>query len=400
MEQQNIKYISIIHFLKKFIAIFFTIFFNIYILKIVNNDLSFIIKYSLFSVIISFLIHYIILKIINSKNAKFIYKISFPLSILNIFILLIFKEKIVNYILIFKSLDRLATTCYSIPYELMVMGSNSKSKMSNFVANITILENIATILTPIFSGFIIQEFSYYMLFVILMLEALIIVLISFNIKDFTVSDKKLELKKFFRITRNKKQIQDIYKCMFYRRISTKGAMTELLPIILFLRLGTELDLGKYNSIFAIISILSMQILKLINNKKINKTFYPSLAVIIFISSLFVVYNSSFITLLIYYILMNSLGTIIESESCSMVYAVIRTDNLLEYKKEHILTYNIYMALGQIISYILVYVLYNYFYDLNIISISVSILMFFLIISTIYLKETTMYLKKKEDIKYI
>jgi len=280
--EQDIKYISIIHFLRKFIAVFFSIFFNIYILKIVNNDLNFIIKYTFFSVIISLFIHYVILKYINSKNARFIYKMSFPLSILNIGILLIFKENIVNYILIFKLLDRIATTCYSIPYELMVMGSNSKSKMSNFVANITILENLAAILTPIFSGFIIQEFSYYMLFVILIVEALIIVLISFKIKDFTVNDKKLELKKFFKITKDKKHIQDIYKCMFYRRISAKGIMVELLPIILFLRLGTELDLGKYNSIFAIISILSMQILKWINNKKINKNFYPLLATIIFL----------------------------------------------------------------------------------------------------------------------
>lgn len=260
------------------------------------------------------------------------------------------------------------------------------------MANINILSSIATILTPIFSGFIIQRFSYYMLFVILIIETLIIIVISFKIKDFTVSDKKLELKKFLNIAKKKKHMQDIYKCMFYRRISSQGVITELLPIILFLRLGTEMDLGTYNSAFAILSILSLQILKIINNKKIKKNFYPYLAIIIFLSSLLVVYNSSFITLLIYYILMNSLGTVIESESCSVVYAAIRTDNLIEYKKEHILTYNIYMVIGQTISYSLMYILYNYFYDVNILSISVSILMFFLIVSSIYLKKTENYLR--------
>ena len=279
-----------------------------------------------------------------------------------------------------------------MPYELIVIGSNNNGTMSSFIANINILSSIATILTPIFSGFIIQKFSYYTLFVLLILETLIIIAISFKIKDFTVSDKKLELRKFFKITKDKKHIQDIYKCMFYRRISSQGAMTELLPIILFLRLGTEMDLGTYNSIFAIISIISLQILKIINKKKIKKDFYPYLAIIIFLSSLLVVYNSNFITLLMYYILMNSLGTIIESESCSIVYSAIKTKDLIEYKKEHILTYNIYMAIGQIISYSLIYILYNYFYDVNILSISVSILMFFLIISAIYLKKTENYLK--------
>ena len=382
MEQENRKYIAIISFLRKFIRVFFNLFFNIYILKIVNNDLSFIIKYTLFGVFAEFIICYTILKFINSRNAKFIYKASFPLLILNILALLVFKENIVKYIFLFKILERLAEVTYSMPYELIIIGSNDNKTMSSFIANINILSGIATILTPIFSGFIIQKFSYYILFVILIIEALIIITISFKIKDFTVNDKKLELKEFFKKVKNKKHIQDIYKCMFYRRISSQGAMTELLPIILFLRLGTEMDLGTYNSLFAIISIISLQVLKIVNSKNIKKGIYPYLSIVIFISSILVVYNASFTTLLIYYILMNSFGTIIESESCSKVYAAIKTDNLSEYKKEHILAYNIYMTIGQIISYSLVYILYNYFYDVNILSISVSILMFFLIISTI------------------
>lgn len=393
MEQENRKYIAIISFLRRFIRVFFNLFFNIYILKIVNNDLSFVIKYNLFGVLVDFIICYTILKFINSKNAKTIYKASFPLLISNILALLIFKENIVKYIFLFKILERLAEVCYSVPYELLVIGSNNNKTMSNFLANISILSSIATILTPVFSGFIIQQFSYYILFIILIVESLLIIAISLKIKDFTVSDKKLELKKFLKKAKNIKHLQYIYKCMFYRRISSQGAMTELLPIILFLRLGTELDLGTYNSVFAIISIISLQILKIINNKNIKKRFYPYLAIIIFLSSLLVVYNTSFITLLIYYILMNSLGTIIETESCSMVYTAIQADNLIDYKKEHILTYNIYMVIGQIISYALVYILYNYFYDVNILSITVSILMFFLIISAVYLRKTEKYLNK-------
>ena len=393
MEKENRKYIAIISFFRKFIKVFFSIFFNIYILKIVNNDFSFIIKYSLFGVFIDIIICYIILKFINSKNAKTIYKASFPLLILTIILLLVFKEKIVDYILIFKILERLSEGFYFMPYELIVIGSNNNKTMSSFMANINILSSIATILTPIFSGFIIQQFSYYMLFIILTIEALIIIFISFKIKDFTVSDKKLEIKKFLSLTKEKENIQNIYKCMLYRKISSQGAITELLPVILFLRLGTEMDLGTYNSAFALLSILSLQILKIINNKNIKKGFYPFLAIVIFVSSLLVVYNTSFITLLIYYILMNSFGIIIESESCSMVYSIIKSNDLTKYKKEHIFIYNIYMTIGQVISYSLVYVLYNYFYNINILSISVSILMFFLIIETIYLKRTQTFLEK-------
>ena len=43
---------------------------------------------------------YVVLKIINSKNAKIIYQLSFPLLVICIMALMIFKEKIVNYIFI------------------------------------------------------------------------------------------------------------------------------------------------------------------------------------------------------------------------------------------------------------------------------------------------------------
>ena len=392
MEEQNRKYIALIAFLRNFISIFFSLFFNIYILKIVNNDFNFIIKYSVIGVIADFVLCYLILKFISSKNAKKIYMASFPLLILVILLLLIFKENIVNYIFLFKILERLAAVCYSLPYELVIIGSNTSKTMNNYMANINILTSLSTILTPIFSGFVIENFSYYMLFILLSIEGLIIVMVSSNIENFTVNDKKLELKKFFSMIKGKKLINDMYKCMFFRRISSKGAITELLPVVLFLKLGTELDFGAYNSLFAMMSVLSLQVLKIINTTQKKKIFYPILAVLIFISSIFVVYSSSFTTLIIYYILMNTFGIIIESESCSILYLSIKIDNLSEYKKEHILAYNLYMFIGQLISYSLVYILYNYFYNINILSVSICVLMFFLIISSIYLNKASTYIK--------
>ena len=391
MEQENRKYIAIIAFLRKFLNVFFSLFFNIYILKIVNNDMNFILKYTIYSVFLSVILEYILLKIINSKNAGIIYRSSFVLSAISIFLLIIFKENIVKYIYLFKTLDTMKSFFYAVPYELIIIGTNTNKSMSSYLANLNILENITAILTPMFSGFIIEKFSYNVLFITLGLETLLIIAISMKIKDFTVQDSKMKIKEFWKIAKEKTHLKDIYKCMFFRRISSQGAMTELLPIVLFLRLGTEMSFGSYNTLFAVISIISLQILKIINSKKINKKFYPYMAIIIFVSSLLVVFNSSFVTLLIYYILMNSFGTIIESESCSAIYSSIKVDNLEQYRKEHMMVFNIYMFVGQVISYSLVYVLYNYFYNVNILSISISILMFFLIIATIYLRKTEQYL---------
>ena len=386
MEEQNRKTIAIINFLRKFISVFLNLFFNIYVLKIVD-DLGLIIKYNLVGIIFEFIFVVIIMKIINSKNAKYIYNSSFLLLIILIGILMLTKENICNYVYIFRILLALERTAYSGPYELMIIGSNSNKSMSSFLANLNILSSIATILTPVFSGYIIQEFSYMMLFVLLLIEAFIIIYISTKITKIQIEDKPVDLKGFLNKTKKYEKMKNIYRCMFFRRISSQGAITDLLPIVMFLRVGSELSVGAYNSLLAIISVIALQILKYTNKKEIPKKFYTPFGIIIFISSIILVYKTNFITFIIYYILMNSLGTIIESESCSAVYEVIKDKDLNSYRREHIITFNIYMCIGQIISYSLSYLLYNYFCNVEILSLIIAILMFFLIISCIYLRKT-------------
>lgn len=132
--------------------------------------------------------------------------------------------------------------------------------MSSYLANLNILENTTAILTPMFSGFVIEKFSYNAVFVILAIETVLIILISLKIKDFTVQDNKMNLKEYWKISKNKKHLKDIYNCMFFRRISAQGAMTELLPIVLFLRLGTEFSFGSYNTIYHHYLLYLMQVL--------------------------------------------------------------------------------------------------------------------------------------------
>lgn len=393
MDKHNRKIISIIVFLRKFISVFFTLFFNIYVLKIVN-DVGIIIKFNLVGIIFDGIFSIVISSKLNNKNAKFIYNSSFIQLIICIVLLITLKENICSYLYLFRILYSLAKTSYSIPYEITIMGANNHKTMSNFLANVSILDYLATIFTPIFSGFVIEKFSYNVLFLLLSVEALIIIVISSQIKNFYVGEKKVNLKLFFSEIKKYVHLSNIYKCMFFRRISLQGAITDLLPVLLFLKIGSELSVGGYNSVFAIISIISLMILKLVNKKNVHKKFYIPFAISIFLSSIFLIFNTSFTALLVYYVLMNSLGAILESESCSVVYDAINVDDLAQYKREHQITFNIYMLFGQIISYSFAFILYSCFYNVNILSIAISIMMFFSIIAAIYLQKVVSYLEFK------
>ena len=395
MDEKNRKIIAIISFVRKFISVFFNIFFDIYVLKLIN-DLGFIILINLISLVIGYALNTLIVKYMNNKIAKNVYITSFILLLFCIGLLLIFKEKIIQYILLYKILYRIQEGCYSAPLEMIIMGSNSHNTFSSFQANMNILAGLATIFTPIFSGFIIETFSYNILFIILGIETFIVIITSTRITSFYIKERKANVKEFWSKAKKYNHMKDIYKCMFYRRISVQGAITDLLPIILFLKLNSELSVGTYNSIFAILSIIALSLLKLVNKRNISKNFYIPFAILIFISTLILVFIPSFTILIIYYICMNTFAVIIESESCSAVYEAINTKELSIYSREHYIVYNIYMCIGQVISYSIAYILYRYFYNANILSIVISILTFFLVISCIYLQKTEEYLYNKKE----
>ena len=65
MDNRNRKVISIIVFLRKFISSFFTLFFNIYVLKIVN-DVGIILKYNLVGIIFDGILSIIISSKLNN----------------------------------------------------------------------------------------------------------------------------------------------------------------------------------------------------------------------------------------------------------------------------------------------------------------------------------------------
>ena len=109
----------------------------------------------------------------------------------------------------------------------------------------------------------------------------------------------------------------------------------------------------------------------------------------------IIFNTSLTSLLIYYILINSLGAILESESRSVVYSSINIDDLNKYSREHQIIFNLYMLFGQTISYAFALILYEYFYKASILSIAISIMMFFSMIAAFYLQKTETYLKLKK-----
>jgi len=385
MNNQNRKKLLTIHLIRNIIVTFFNVFLGIYILQIIGNDLT---KYSLimiYSLFIHFVCQYFILKYLTTKNFTKIYRMGTFLLVLSIGFLLFLKENIIYYIWLFYIIRGLAEMFYWIPYETAIVDVNKKGGMDKFVSFAAATTQIATIIVPIFSGFVITNFSYSVIFLIFLILALIIFIISFTLKDIIIGESKLEIKKLIWVVKENKSLKYIYISSFFKNLSQSGAIANLIPIVIFLKLGTEFKLGSLTTVFAIVTLVAISIYNL-KIKNAKPKIYIILAIIFTLGTILLVIHPSFISFLIYNFIYCTAAKIVELGSNSSVYGIINDVGHSELKKEHLVIFYYIINTAQILSWFIVILLINFnsFQNENVLTIAIAALSILFIPASIYL----------------
>lgn len=113
-----------------------------------------------------------------------------------------------------------------------------------------------------------------------------------------------------------------YLTLFFRRLGgTDGILEYLVPILLFLSLGTEFSVGNYDSLFSVVYIIMLEAVRTLNKKGKIKRFYVPLAMLSLISAVMMVSDQSITNILIFYFTIKTGGALIQLEGSSMIYAV-------------------------------------------------------------------------------
>ena len=123
-------------------------------------------------------------------------------------------------------------------YETSLIKNAKKGGVGSFVAGVSILESITAVLTPVMYGYVIDAFSYEVLFAIMAIDAIVMAIIGMKLK-IGFKDEKFKLRELWKKVLKKPHMREAYKVMFYQRIALTGALKYLVPVLLFLTLGTE-----------------------------------------------------------------------------------------------------------------------------------------------------------------
>lgn len=391
---KNKKQLVLISLLRKIIEIFSNFFLSIYLFKLVDGDFNFILFYAAVNAVAGCVFGYFVMRYISPKNANFIFKSSYICEIISILMLIIFKENLLDVIWAFLLINRYANSSYYAVYETTLIGSAKKNSISSYVAGVNILATIISLIVPALMGFLITDYSYYIVMGLVLIDAIVSIFIATR-TNFTVITSDFHPLEYWAKAIKNKNMRKSYLTTFLKRLSgPDGILEYLIPILLFMALGTEFSAGSYDSLFSIGYIILLEVVRIANKKSFKKRFYLPLALLCLTSAIVMVSNFNVSTILIFYFAIKTGGKLLQTESASMIYAIGKKEKMITYTREHQFTWNVFLALGNLVGVLIAFLVYNYFYSKDVFAVIIVVLMVFFVLHAYLLQRLESGLKNK------
>ena len=275
---------------KKIRTIFLGPFLTAYFISTSTNSILNIAIYYIFTYATMALSTLVVAALVEKRNRIKIFRIGIILNFIYILIIILLKEKIINYLPIISILYGISASCYYFPYNLFIINKVKNTERTNYMVKLFITISVVGILFPIIFGSIITITNYILTAVIVLFISLIQIILSFFITDNHNGDlEEYNLKKaWLELKKNKQVINCLAGEFFIGMNICNGALETVMVILILNSFKTNINLGIITSIATLLSILVVKIYGLIYNKRDDKkviivsSIIPVISLIIFL----------------------------------------------------------------------------------------------------------------------
>lgn len=282
--------IIIMDAIKKIMTIFLGPFLTAYFISTSTNSILNISIYYIFTYATMALSTLVVAVLAEKRNRIKIFRIGIILNFIYILIIILLKEKIINYLPIISILYGISASCYYFPYNLFIINKVKNTERTNYMVKLFITISVVGILFPIIFGSIITITNYILTAVIVLFISLIQIILSFFITDNHNGDlEEYNLKKAWLELKKNKQVINCLAGEFFIGMNICNGTLETVMVILILNsFKTNINLGIITSIATLLSILVVKIYGLIYNKRDDKkviiisSIIPVISLIIFL----------------------------------------------------------------------------------------------------------------------
>ena len=336
-EETNKKLLIAINLCTRMLIVFYSIFFNIFVFNI-TNKFTFVLLLNIVGQAMGISMQMIINKFINEKTAMKFYRISFLLFFLAILCTTFINQNTIGLVFVVVFVYQCAETFYYVPHEISTIQKTEKTGLAKFMGVHSMIGMTGAVLAPFISGYIINKLSYFVIFIIISIFALFAFILSFWIQNFYHNNQEGSVWAFSKEVHKFKKTKFTY--MGYALFKSSNIVTTIiLPVLMFLRVGSELSVGLYASAIAIFEIVCLGVyLKMARNTNL---WVFVCAGINFVVSVLLLIIPTFEMFVIYYVAYCGTAKIIDNFVKENVYTLFTGTQFEAYKKQHHLTFSMY-----------------------------------------------------------
>lgn len=270
------KAFTIIDIFRNIVTIYFDTFFAIYFFNLTNYEILPLAKYYLV-VYVALLGGFWFLKNTIKENNKVpFFRIGLSLTSLYLALIMLLKEKIVDYIYIVAIVKGLGEGFYYYPRNILKTEKISNQGRRRYDGIVNGINQVSNILIPLILGILLTFYDYVSIGKVVFLLMIVILGLSFLVKEKKSDNKPNNVFKFFKKVIVHKKIREMFLIQLFKGFTiTGGVITAVMTIYKILYFKTNLMIGSLNSILGLLTCLTC----ILYATKIKKTWYRPLIII-------------------------------------------------------------------------------------------------------------------------
>lgn len=241
----------------KVIDIFLTTFLASYFYKISEQNMVYLAIYHIVTYVVATIGAFMVSDYIKRKNKIRLYRLGIAIKAFNIFLIILLKEKIVDYVYLIGVVNGITTATTGFPFNMIESEQVESKERSKYQGYKKAAEQIIGIVIPTFLGAYITFNSYEVAATLILIFSLLRLGLSFFIQNKNIQEDGLRLREFVSRIKRDQKIKKLYQIEFFKGITVYGVMELVVSLLIIYELKNDLELGAWTSIFAILTVISM-----------------------------------------------------------------------------------------------------------------------------------------------
>lgn len=366
--------------LSKMISIFLNTFLVAYFYKITQQNIFYLSLYNMIGWFVATIGAFWTADFIKRKNKMNVYRFGTLIQIVYIFIIILMKEKIVNYVWLIGIIYGISVATIGFPFNMIKSEQISNQERSRYLGYEVVATESVSLIVPILLGAYITAYSYEVTAGLILVFAILKLILSFFIQNKNVQTSQINLRKMWQIFVKDENLKKLYLVEFLKGFNRYGVMSLVVSLLMIYQTENDLELGSWTSLFSLFTIISMYLFGKYYHEAQKRKMLEVSAIVTIASFIYIAFSVNLVSVVAYNIayavFMNIILNITEKDLFD--YAN-REPFAKELNTEYFVLRELFLNIGRIVGYSILLVAVGITQNLEML----SILFFIIMISVLF-----------------